>query len=729
MLYFLILEMIILIIINYFVLKEVNIKNTIIPLILYSILNYLTYKNSFFSFHIFQLLLMLISYLTVICFYKRKDKKKYFIFLIFMLCSFYTEFFIFNFRHFTTFLYKETIITNYKIDYKKKNSTVLIINKINKKVNNIYLDVKVKSYGNVVPIIVRATDEGNKELYSLGTQKYITTIPQSHYFHIHSYGKTKKLFLDITFLGENFKIKKISINKNVPIFFNYLRFLVLFVLVLIIYIIRPSSSLYKYKILDKIKYKRFMFILYILISGIIFFCLTNINPAFSFKVLDSYDEYYDLTESILDGHFYLNEKAPKMLKDMNNPYDYTERTNLFEKNGLSTRYKWDYAYFKGKFYVYFGILPVIVLFLPFYILFHVYLPLHYAVFIFLIFGVCSALYFVYQLCKKYFSKTSLITYFLGVTMLIFTCGFVFMARRPEIYVIPIISALDFTLLGLGFWLNASTSKKNQKIKIFLGSLSIALTSACRPQFLISFIFFYPILKDNLYKDKKCNIKNIVCFTLPFVIIGSLVMYYNYARFGSVFDFGASYNLTFNDMTHRGFYLDRIGLGLFTYLFQPVNIIQTFPYINKLPVSTNYLGTTIFEPFLGGLFFSTSVVFIGFYLLKHKKDFDKNIYLFGLVSYISAIIIIIFDTQMAGVLPRYICDFAWLFLLPTLFVLFYSDNVKDKDKRLILKKKFLTLFVISLIYQFLIIFICIDVPFEQYSSNIFHTVRYFIEFWL
>lgn len=30
------------------------------------------------------------------------------------------------------------------------------------------------------------------------------------------------------------------------------------------------------------------------------------------------------------------------------------------------------------------------------------------------------------------------------------------------------------------------------------------------------------------------------------------MWYNAARFGSPFDFGANYNLTSNDMTRRGF---------------------------------------------------------------------------------------------------------------------------------------------------------------------------------
>ncbi|MCO7109522.1 hypothetical protein NIA69_10595 [Gemmiger formicilis] len=45
------------------------------------------------------------------------------------------------------------------------------------------------------------------------------------------------------------------------------------------------------------------------------------------------------------------------------------------------------------------------------------------------------------------------------------------------------------------------------------------------------------------------------------------MWYNAARFGSPFDFGANYNLTGNDMTQRGFNAVRIGPAVFTSLFE------------------------------------------------------------------------------------------------------------------------------------------------------------------
>ena len=55
--------------------------------------------------------------------------------------------------------------------------------------------------------------------------------------------------------------------------------------------------------------------------------------------------------------------------------------------------------------------------------------------------------------------------------------------------------------------------------------------------------------------------------IPFIIVGLGLMYYNYIRFDSPFDFGANYNLTTNDMTLRGFNIDRIFLGIYYMLFK------------------------------------------------------------------------------------------------------------------------------------------------------------------
>ena len=53
------------------------------------------------------------------------------------------------------------------------------------------------------------------------------------------------------------------------------------------------------------------------------------------------------------------------LKDMDNPYDKGARDELQKQTGES--YLFDVAYYEGHYYVYFGVLPVLLFYLPFYL--------------------------------------------------------------------------------------------------------------------------------------------------------------------------------------------------------------------------------------------------------------------------------------------------------------------------------------------------------------------------
>ncbi len=84
----------------------------------------------------------------------------------------------------------------------------------------------------------------------------------------------------------------------------------------------------------------------------------------------------------------------------------------------------------------------------------------------------------------------------------------------------------------------------------------------------------------------------VAFLLPVVLVAVGLMWYNAARFGSPFDFGANYNLTSNDMTRRGFAVGRIAPAVVTFLAGIPGVQTVFPYITATKMQTNYMGLTI-----------------------------------------------------------------------------------------------------------------------------------------
>lgn len=75
------------------------------------------------------------------------------------------------------------------------------------------------------------------------------------------------------------------------------------------------------------------------------------------KIPGHRDQYERMAQSILNGHLYLEyEDVDPRLSEMENPYDPQARKEL------GIYYHWDHAFYNGKYYMYFGIVPVVFCF-------------------------------------------------------------------------------------------------------------------------------------------------------------------------------------------------------------------------------------------------------------------------------------------------------------------------------------------------------------------------------
>ena len=109
------------------------------------------------------------------------------------------------------------------------------------------------------------------------------------------------------------------------------------------------------------------------------------------------------------------------------------------------------------------------------------------------------------------------------------------------------------------------------------------------------------------------------------------MLYNKARFGSPFNFGASYSLTSNDMTQRGFEWARFPFGVFAYLFQPLSVASAFPYLLTTNVMGDYQGFTSSEPMFGGFYVFNVVALAAFALFSMRFEVPRRARAFGVVA--------------------------------------------------------------------------------------------------
>ena len=508
----------------------------------------------------------------------------------------------------------------------------------------------------------------------------------------------------------------------------------IFLILVFIYLFRPKSELYKYKFNLKSTKQKIIISIFFILEILIMIYTVNANVMI--KDLHAYSnqiQYYDLTEALSKKQVYLDTIPSKEIKSMKNPYDYGARKKLIDEKNAD--FAWDRAYYKGKYYTYFGVVPVVTTYLPYYLIRGKHIPNYIVVLLVSIITMFGMFLFIKEIVKRYFKETKLLVFLLLLIWLVNTSGLLSILCYATIYNIPILYSIMFIFYGLYFWISSIKENNISKTRIFLGSLCMALVAGCRPQLLISSIFALPIFWNCVFKKRilfsKKSIIETILFILPYILVAIPIMYYNYARFGSIFDFGANYNITSNDMTKRGFVLGRVGLGLYSLLFQLPSYRGTFPFLTDTAFATNYMGTTIREQLFGGVFTTNILLLISFGIRKVKKIIPKELYVISLISIISAFIIAILDIEVAGILPRYILDFEWLLCIATMIIIFSIFNSKELNNiKMFFLEICIILIVLSLIYQFLYMFD--DQLLHNMidnSTKFYFKWYYLIQFWL
>lgn len=600
----------------------------------------------------------------------KETKRKYHFFLVVTLFfSVLVEALVFNYKAVHSAFDEPIKISGYTVENASKISekeflsaggeNTITITGINSKVKYLNINIVVPN-NDTLTITIGAKDEANENWLNAPARIISEKITRSNYIRLHYSGNIKDLRIGFHVgKDETYTINSLGLNAKVPFMFSMGRMLFVWIFMMLMVFLRPNSFIYKIKLDLHSNIQRAIIIF--LIIGIVtgFFPLSKMDPWCDRTVVEN-TQYQDLAKAIRKGSVVISEeKNPDMLA-LENPYDTKQRGSLG---------RFDTAYYNGKYYVYFGIAPVLLYYLPYNLITNQNLNNSTAVYISSVLAAVGILFMLWQLAKKWFKNMSFGIYFITALISIIGGGIIYTVKRPDLYPVPIITASMLSTYGLGFWLGARTiNKKGQvilkKSYLALGSFCMAAVASSRPQMLLASalafaIFYNEVMKERLLFSKK-SIKETICVCIPYIIIAVLVMQYNFIRFESPFDFGASYNLTSNDMTKRGFNIGRIGLGLFSYLFQTPHTKAVFPFLETIKPLSVYQGLTVSEHFFGGVMMTEPLLWFGIIALFMRKSFkDKRLYFMVLLSFSISIVIIILDTQMAGLLRRYFGDFLWI----------------------------------------------------------------------
>lgn len=582
-------------------------------------------------------------------------------------------------------------------------------------------------------------------------------------------GRADTLTLTVTgYKGEyrsyplNAQLTTVCANVRRPLDFSLLRFAAVFALALAGFALRPASVLWRdsYCAYEK-KYRPAMLAAGLALCAAAF--LAPFGDRFNAGVATGFyntpdwsgtsridftmhindwasnasAQYGALAHSLLNGRLDLEKDPPAAMAALQNPYDTAARQEA-APDAL-----WDVAYYNGRYYVYFGIVPCLLFQLPFEALTGVQdLPPSLPMILLAWLYIAAVFGFVRQAVRRWFPDASAAACLLATVGAASGAQLWYLLHRPSVYEYAILCGAVFVLWALWQWLLAANTPLQKRGRVLfhlaLGSLCMALVAGCRPQMVLFAVLALPILWPRYITEKRLCTRQgageCAAFLLPVVLVAAGLMWYNAARFGSVFDFGANYNLTSNDMTRRGFAVGRIAPAVVTFLLGIPGVQTVFPYLSATKMQTNYMGLTITELYYGGAFACLPLLWgLGCLpLARRRLGRCRDLRAVFRLTAICTVVLAVLDCQMAGMLYRYQSDWLGPLLLAAALAWLLAERTLQGRGLPVLTKALRTVFPLAVLagicYNFCVYFAAEPQLMGQ-NPALYENVSRLVQFWL
>ena len=408
--------------------------------------------------------------------------------------------------------------------------------------------------------------------------------------------------------------------------------------------------------------------------------------------LYNYEYYNALADAFLHGQMYFRTPPSAELLSLPDPYDPDD------SKGLKLH---DTVLYKGRYYLYHAPVPALAVFLPFLMKTGIYLPQNFAIVLFSMGGIFFTWLILYEFAKRFFPRIPGAVFLLSITVLSFCNSIFFTIRRPFFYEVAITGGFFFLSGGTYLLLTGAFLRGKKSLsRIWWSSFLMGLAVGCRPNLgvaaalLITWAFIYLTI-PNRATTFSPYFKTASALGIPFTLCIFALLAYNYARFGSIFEFGVNYLLTVFNFHHDGLVNDThvIPKLLYLYFFHPIQIDTVFPFFHLSIPLRNASQNVAYEE-VGGLIFNLILWCIPLSFLRLRQLLkDKLLFCFilfiPLIAFITSL-----SACMFGVTMRYQVDYLWLYALASLLAAFFLlESFQTKITRNI----FLAIFSMTAIF--------------------------------
>lgn len=425
------------------------------------------------------------------------------------------------------------------------------------------------------------------------------------------------------------------------------------------------------------------------------------NTYYSFTSQEDNQISKELVDAFEHHQVNLLEEPSEELLKLDNPYEYEKR----DAEVGSGNFLWDHCFYNGKYYSYYGIGPVLALFLPYHLITGYYFPSGWATLMFSLIGILFLTKIYLAVIEKKFRDLPTNTVTAGLITLQMSSGIMFSAARPLFYELAISGG--FMCVTIGAYLlmtsNILWDGKISYVRLGFASFFLGYAVLCRPTLAVyciaALFFFAGGLKkalDGLEKRQKTRtfFKYAAVALVPLGIIALGQMTYNYLRFDNPLDFGIQYSLTINDFTHSEFHWKYVLINMYAYLFNmPHFTPKTFTHLSSSAERFGLNGYMFFDDagknlISVGIIYRALPIFAYLFSGKALKRVEKKkrilpALLIG-VTCVLMPLVIIFSSWESGYAVRYNADFSWQMVIGALIVAFtlYKSIKSESTKKLV-----------------------------------------------
>ncbi len=298
-------------------------------------------------------------------------------------------------------------------------------------------------------------------------------------------------------------------------------------------------------------------------------------------------DYYDrLSSALASGHLYVKETPDPALLALPDPYNPDARKGISGLVAETPGSIWDMSMYQGKVYLYWGPAPALVL-IPFKLFLPVVFGDQLLTFAFLFGAFLFESLILIRLWRRYFAALPTLAVIASMLLIAFANPAPWLLFSPRIYEAAIAAGQFFLLGGLYFALLALDRQppSNWMLAVaavlWICAVGSRATLAVAVVFLALMVIGWLFWRRGLRWSLKPFFPEEAWFALPLLLGACLLMWYNLARFGSVFEFGFRYAITMLDQNkyHNVLFSPQyIVPNAYLYLFNPPELNSQFPFV-------------------------------------------------------------------------------------------------------------------------------------------------------